>query len=106
MADDVRIVVDEKAIAGLAREPWLRQYLMEVAAGPVRLAQQTAPRRTGALAASIHAEAVDTPDGWEVDTSWDRDAYYGRYIELGTISLPPHPFLVPAWRDYIGGATK
>lgn len=103
---DVRIVPDEKAIAGLAREPWLRQYLMEVAAGPVRLTQQMAPRRTGALAASIHAEAVSTADGWEVDTSWDRDRYYGRFQELGTVNLPAHPFLVPAFDAFTEGGSR
>lgn len=100
MADDVRVVPDEKAIAGLAREPWLRQYLMEVADGPVRLAQQMAPKKTGLGAASIRAEAVNTADGWEVDTSWDRDRYYMRFHELGTKFLPARPFLVPAWKDY------
>ena len=94
---DVRVVVDQKAIAGLAREPWVRQYLMEAVAGPVRLAQQRAPKDTGAGAASIQAEAVSTADGWEVDTSWDRDHYYMKFSELPTANMPPHPFLIPAF---------
>ncbi len=101
MADDVRIVIDEQGIKELVREPWLRQYLLEVAEGPVRMARQMAPRRTGLGAASIHAEAVETADGWEVDSSWARDRYYMRFHELGTRNLPAHPFLVPAWEEYI-----
>ena len=102
MADDVRVVPDQRAIALLGRDPAVRQFLMEAVAGPVRLAQARAPRRTGALAAGIHAEPRLTGDGWEADVSWARDQYYGRYIEFGTQTLPPHPFLIPAFE---GGAS-
>jgi hypothetical protein len=99
--DDVRVELNQPGFRELVREPWLRQYLLEVAEGPVRLARQDAPKDTGRGAAGIHAEAVETPEGWEVDSSWERDEYYMRFQQRGTRYLPANPFMTRAWEEYI-----
>jgi HK97 gp10 family phage protein len=62
-----------------------------------RLAAQLAPKDTGALAASIHAE--EQADGtWRV--SWDTAHAYGKYQELGTERNSAQPFLRPAAKRF------
>jgi HK97 gp10 family phage protein len=52
------------------------------------------PSRGGA--ASIHAETVRGPNGWEVRVSWTRSHYYMYFSEKGTVHMPARPFLRPA----------
>lgn len=68
-------------------------------------AKARVPVRTGLLRSRIHAaEVPDEPspyvkeqpdEGWYV-VGGDSDAWYGHFVELGTVHAPPHPFLVPA----------
>ena len=48
----------------------------------VALAQRLAPKRTGALAASIHKESGDT----DISTRVVVGEFYGRFVEFGTRS--------------------
>lgn len=75
----VDVILDGAAIAALTREDWLRQSMAEEAAPRVERARGAAPRLTGAGAASIHAETVMGPEGWEVRVSWDTAHAYMRY---------------------------
>jgi HK97 gp10 family phage protein len=35
-----------------------------------------------------------------------RDAYYARFVEFGTVKMPPRPFIAPALSENIGPATE
>jgi hypothetical protein len=73
------VVLDLAAIAAVTREGWLRAGMIDEARPRVERARAAAPRLTGAGAASIHAETVMGPDGWEVRVSWDAAHAYMRY---------------------------
>lgn len=96
MASDVRVVVFESAIRGLTSDPAMRQVMLDAAVPVVTAARGGAPKLTGEGAGSIHAEAVLDGDEWDALVSWSRERFYMRFHELGTKSLPAHPFLVPA----------
>ena len=55
-------------------------------------AQQIAPKDTGYLASSIHAESVARGKTAEVRV----DADYAAYVEYGTYKMAAQPFLQPA----------
>lgn len=94
---EVRIVVHRNEIEAIKRSPQMRDVLMDVTEQQLLPdAQQRAPKRTGAGAASIHAEPVLEDDEWTTHTSWDRDHFYMWFPEKGTVHQPARPFLVPA----------
>jgi HK97 gp10 family phage protein len=62
-------------------------------------ARQLAPRDTGGMADSIKAIRTG-PSQFRV--SFDKDHFYGQFVETGTEKMPPRPFLRPAL-DSIGG---
>ena len=85
----------------------LAELAAEVTAGLKRAgdrvaaaAAATAPHRTGAGAASIHAETVLAAGGWQVHVGWDQLHDYMRFHERGTRYMPAEPFLVPALDRY------
>ena len=89
----VRTKLYPKAIAEVAEHHEVQERLRQESEKLAALAAILAPKSTGALAASIHAEEQD--DGtWRV--SWDVDHGYGLYQELGTERQRPQPFLRPA----------
>lgn len=96
MARDVRVVLHDRAIRALSALPALRGVLEATSRPLIAAAQGAAPKRTGAGAASIHAEAVLDGDEWSALIGWDREHYYMRFHELGTRTLPARPFLVPS----------
>ena len=70
-----------------------------IAAGePIRdQASANAPRKTGRLAGDIHVEVGEKSVGKvEVKIGPGKDSFYGKFVELGTVSTPPSPFLRPA----------
>lgn len=85
-----RVDLNLAAIAGLGKvvEPDMLRVGEQVA----ERAQELAPKRTGAGAASIHAEVVDG----EVRVSWDPEHFYMLFQEVGTSEMSPRPFLRPA----------
>lgn len=89
---DVRVVLDEAAIASVATWPETRAALMQVGERMAGAARSMAAHRTGAGAASIHPEAV----GAEVQVSWDPAHGYMRFPEFGTRYMSAQPALGPA----------
>lgn len=71
-----------------------------------------APQDTGRLAGSIGwtwgdapkgslvlARSPKTDDGMRITIyAGDRDAFYARFVEFGTVNVRPHPFFYPSWR--------
>ena len=94
---DVRVVLDQAAIRGLAHEPAMGPLLVQAAGPGVRAARSQAPKRTGAGAASIGVEAVLDGPEWTAHASWDQLRYYMIFHERGSRYLPARPFLVPAF---------
>jgi HK97 gp10 family phage protein len=87
-----RVVLHEAAIADLARDPAVLRAVGEVAEQVASRMRATAPKRTGAAAASIRSEpAPDPADGFRV--SWDRDHFYLGFSESGTVHQRPRPFV-------------
>jgi HK97 gp10 family phage protein len=88
-------------------EAGLKAFLADLAAEALRpaadavaeAAKARAPRRTGKMADSIHAERTGPA---EYKVSWDKDHWYGVFSEVGTEKEAARPFLRPAL-DSIGG---
>lgn len=47
-------------------------------------------------AASIHAETVLEPTGWEARVSWEKRKFWMYFSEKGTVHMAARPFLRPA----------
>jgi len=60
-----------------------------------------APKRTGALAASVRHEVVETADGVRLKIVVGNDTvFYAPYVEFGTAREAAHPFVRPvAYRE-------
>ena len=55
-----------------------------------------APKRSGALAASVRHEVVETPDGVRLKIVVGNDTvFYAPYVEFGTAREPVHAFVRP-----------
>lgn len=94
--DKVRVDIDERGMAALARSVDIRDAVLDTAdSRVVRPAQARAPKRTGFGASTIHAEADLSADGWEANVSWSPAAFYLKFHELGTQHMEADPFLVP-----------
>lgn len=70
------------------------------------LAQQLAPKETGALAASIHIEKIASASKLEASTvAGNEEVDYAQYIELGFHHfpdgtwIPPQPYMLPAYEN-------
>jgi HK97 gp10 family phage protein len=65
----------------------------DIAEGVRTEAQSLVPVDTGTLrdAIGVHHEGFEAEVG-----VFDKDAYYGRFIEFGTVRRPSNPFLGPA----------
>jgi HK97 gp10 family phage protein len=100
MADQVRIHLDQAAIAALAHTPEMRALIGEIGDRVADGARSGAPHRTGAGAASIRPQLADEPTGWVADITWDQSHHYMYYHEVGTRYLPARPFLAPALDRY------
>jgi len=99
MADDVETTWDRSALSNLTSDPLVMQALMELGEQIAAEARSRAPRRSGEGADSIHPEPQPGLDP-EVHVSWERARFYMRFHELGTVHLPPRPFLVPSADRY------
>jgi len=93
---DIRIDLDEDAIAGLVLHPDVQADLGERMGRVVGVAQLTAPVDTGEFRSKIHVVERPDPDGTR---HVDADADHSIYVELGTrqtdrygrrIHLPHH----------------
>jgi HK97 gp10 family phage protein len=85
----VRIEGADKIMAALKAKEDEAAHILDdaVKAGAEVISQDAAdraPRRTGALARSIHAQETKHTRTWvEFSVSWDRDHYYGAALEVG-----------------------
>ena len=98
MTDDVRVVFDRRAFARILLGPALGHLLLEAAEPGVREAKARAPKRTGAGAFSIRAQAKLEADEQTVRVAWDRLHFYMYWVERGTRKMQARPFLVPSFR--------
>lgn len=56
--------------------------------------KQEAPVRTGTLKKSIEVSGVKTKDGSKhVEVGPDKDGWYGRFVEFGTVKMKANPFM-------------
>lgn len=70
-------------------------------------AAQRAPVDTGTLSRNISKETVEKSKSVvEVNIGPGPQAFYGKFVELGTVKQPPHPFLRPAAETKQNEATK
>lgn len=73
--------------------------------------KQQAPKRTGKLKKAIKTKNLkqnETPGGATSGVTLG-DAFYGWFLEEGTVNMPAQPFARPAWDaniNEIEGATK
>lgn len=56
--------------------------------------EKEVPVRTGKLKQSITASRVKTKDGVKrVEVGPDKDGYYGKFVEFGTVKMKANPFM-------------
>lgn len=96
----VRFILDEAAIASLVHTPEAQMEAEAAGAEFADVARGLAPKRTGAGAASISGEIVDTPTAFESHVSWDAEHYYMYFQQFGTQFMGAHPFLSLALDRY------
>lgn len=86
---DVRIVIDQAAVAALGRTPQAEAVLAEAGRQVAGVAAMQAPHRTGAGAASIGPQLLPG----EVRVSWDTAHDYMRFQNFGTRYVTGQHFL-------------
>jgi hypothetical protein len=102
MPDNVRVVVDERAVHALTSSDEMRDLLLEVADPVVARAKFFAPKDTGRGAESITSEAVVDIDEWTVRVSWTRDQYHMYFRDRGTVYQTGTQFLERALEGVTG----
>lgn len=88
-----RVRVFGGRVKALGRDPNVLAGLGGIADAAAEEMAGRAPRRTGAGAHSIRAQADPGLPGFRV--SWDRDHFYMSFHELGTNHQPARPFARP-----------
>lgn len=62
--------------------------------------QSVTPMRTGKLKESIMVSGVKTKDGIKcVEIGPDKDAYYSRFVEFGTVKMKAKPYMAPGYES-------
>ncbi|WP_300338228.1 HK97-gp10 family putative phage morphogenesis protein [Accumulibacter sp.] len=83
--------------SGIARQR--EQLVADLDAFGARMVEEirdAAPKRTGALAASVRHELVETADGVRLKIVIGNDTvFYAPYVEFGTAREPVHAFVRP-----------
>jgi len=57
-------------------------------------------RKKGEITSGIHIRGVNPRTGNSdntMKTNNPRNAFYWRFVEMGTVNMPPHPFIRPAF---------
>jgi HK97 gp10 family phage protein len=96
MSDDIRLDLDDGAIADLISDSDAVELMQEVGNVVAENAAEDAPKLSGAGAASIFAQTGVDDQSAYADISWDQDHYYMGFRELGTEHEGARPFLRPA----------
>lgn len=90
MASTRLIKNDFPEIIAQLNSPEMTAVLLAGAESIAEVAAAKAPVASGALRDSIEAKPV-AEGNVGIFMAW-----YGRFVEHGTVNAPPHPFLVPA----------
>lgn len=88
-----RLQIDDAAVAALGREPGAVNLARQAGADLADLARSYAPHSTGAGAASISGELVNTGEAIESEVSWDDEHHYMWFRDAGTIYQPADRFM-------------
>lgn len=96
-----QVRLNPAAIAAWAGSTDAKRILERVGEQIAADARAAAPRSgdpgsSGAMADSIRHEVGEDSDGAYVRVSWDRDHFYGFFLEVGTSRMSARPFLRPA----------
>jgi HK97 gp10 family phage protein len=92
-----RVALDEWLNAPMGDDAANEEAVLAFLTSFAEAARDAAPKSTGAGAASIHAELVQTYNGvYVARVGWDRDHFYMMFHELGTSRMSARPFLRPA----------
>ena len=69
--------------------------------------QKEAPIRTGKLKESITVSRVKNKDGAKhVEVGPDKDVFYSRFVEFGTVKMKANPFMVRGYETSKGNAME
>jgi HK97 gp10 family phage protein len=91
------VKLDKAAMLALARSHEVTEAVYKFGEAVADAAREAAPKNTGAGAASIRAELIQTYEGvYVARVGWDRDHFYMMFHELGTSRMSARPFLRPA----------
>lgn len=90
--------LNPEALAAISKAPGVKDKERDLAEQIRKEAKRLAPKRTGNLRRNIIVEVVHGPktDTDEYRIGWNRKAWYGRLVELGTEDTPAQPHLRPA----------
>jgi HK97 gp10 family phage protein len=88
--------LDDRALRAVLEGHGVTEALQRIGDEVAQRAAQAAPKRTGAGAASIHAETVTDATGTHVRVGWDSAHWYMLFSEIGTSQAAARPFLRPA----------
>lgn len=93
---DIQVKIYDAALRALAQDAMMQPLMKQAGDAVAATAASLAPKDTGELADSIHAEVERDAEGWHADVSWGPDYFYGLFWEVGTSRNEPRPFLRPA----------
>jgi HK97 gp10 family phage protein len=96
VAGDVEFQFDPSALGDLLESAETAALMQDAGNAVAATAADLAPKRTGAGAASIHAEVEQDAESFYADVSWDKDHFYMFFAEVGTEHESARPFLRPA----------
>ena len=96
MATEVVFDFDDGALTDLLHDSDTEALLQDAGDAVAGNAAEGAPKRTGAGAASIHAEVDSDTQSAYADISWDPQHFYMFFAEVGTEHESARPFLRPA----------
>lgn len=87
-----------EVLAAISQAPSVKKQVRAVAAEIRKEARRLAPKNTGNLRRNIAVENVYDPKTGMVEyhVGWNKKAWYGGLVELGTEHEPPRPHLRPA----------
>ena len=91
---------DLQLLSGAENNRVLREATRAVANELKEEVVSRAPVRRGKLRRNVHIRGVN-PDTGNSDNTMKadnpRNAFYWRFVEMGTVNMPPHPFVRPAF---------
>jgi HK97 gp10 family phage protein len=96
MSSEVVFDFNEGALGDLLHDSAIEALMQEAGDAVAANASSGAPKRTGAGAASIHAEVESDDQSAYADISWDPQHFYMFFAEVGTEHESARPFLRPA----------